>query len=460
MPKPRKTKSKEAVYFTVKPKSVSLDVFDQLILQLKTIMGEVSKIRVERAEDAGVLSEQRKQLLIKVASYLREVKLSQLLLHISPQAPDFDDHDQVASLLLYNFGRYERISAQNNPSNRGLLDSFVIDWGLLHLGSQGRGAGDIESNYQLKTAIPIDFSKVTQLSVGILTVLEHEYQSVVRRLDKIYACSGDYAYGFAIRYRTHPTEDLKDLLTDLGKKGMVGSLDLGWTIGSIGSEIVIVICTGKVGKDTTEKSIEYIQTHLKLLVSNWLDVGVCAGSDKNWPIGTVLVSQEMVIDLKRTKSAGFEKKVIVPLSLTLPKDRSFSLEMTYRNSPRIKGIAVVNPTNVPIFPVKFACPQELINLTDDREAIRSYLVREGCLNPHEEFGIEMEGAGTTLYSNSLSMCIVKAVCDYGDDKKKSWPSDAKVLFQLYAAETAADFAVGLVRDWQHNLKTKKMAARI
>jgi hypothetical protein len=89
--------------------------------------------------------------------------------------------------------------------------------------------------------------------------------------------------------------------------------------------------------------------------------------------------------------------------------------------------------------------------------MRAFLKQANHLATDEEFGMEMEGAGTTLYSHSSTMCIIKAVCDYGDDSKATWPVGSKVLYQLYAAETAAEYAMNVVKDWNNTITSKKAA---
>jgi nucleoside phosphorylase len=461
MGSPTNPKSSAAASYSVRPRSLTVEAFDELIRRLYVIMEEVSIIPVDKGTDAAQLKEKRKQLLMSLSNYMSDLKLAQLLLYLPPGTPGFDDHDQVASSVLYRFNQYEHISDSENPTNRGLIDNFVApQWGEL-IPSGKHIVVDAIEHHNLKSRLPINLLNFTSIRVGILTVLEHEYQSVIRRLDRIYVCSGEYAYGLAIRYRIQPTEDMKDLLARFREMGVVGTLDIGWTIGSIGAETVVVICTGDVGKDNTRESIKHIQKHLKLLVDNWLDVGVCAGSDKSWPIGTVLVSHEKVVDLERTGSDRFEKgNVIAPLLLSRPTEGTFSVQTSYRRVPRMNRVPVAPSESVPIYFVKFACVPDVIRLTHDKEAIRAYLVREGLLLSGEEFGMEMEGVGTTLHTNSSTMCVIKGVCDHGDNLKKSWPSEAKVLYQLYAAETAADYAVSLVRDWDNKVQSKKAASAV
>lgn len=449
-------------FYSIKPRSLPPDGLDVLIRRLKLLLVELSATQIDKGHgDAGKLGPAKRDLLLKVSNYLRTVKNAQLLLHMSPEPTMFDDHDQVASSILYRFIQYEHVRASYNYSLSFFIDKIVSDWGKLLATGKDRPTKRVN---QLKLRSPgqLVFSKPRLLKVGFATVLEHEYQSVVRRLDRIYACSGEEAHGLGFRYRTHPTEDLKDLLKDLTEMGILSNLDIGWTVGAIGQKKVIVICTGKVGKKTTSDSINSIQDTLNITVENWLDVGVCAGSDVTWPIGTVLVSQGLVVDLKRTATARFEEvDKIKPIRFALPKGRKFWLKTSYRRVPDSTSIQVAPPNNIPVFPVKFACPTEVINLKNDRNAIRRYLTNKGHLSSNEEFGIEMEGAGTTLHPDSSTMCIIKAVTDYADQKsKKSLAPGTKVLYQLYAAETAAEYAVGLVRNWTNKTVHRKLTPRI
>jgi nucleoside phosphorylase len=449
-------------FYSIKPRSLPPDGLDVLIQRLKLLLVELSATQIDKGlGDAGRLGAAKKDLLLKVSNYLRTVKNAQLLLHIPPEPTTFDDHDQVASSILYRFTQYEHVRASYNYSLSVFIDKIVSDWGKLLATGKDLPTKRV-NQLKLRSADQLSFSKSRLLKVGFVTVLEHEYQSVVRRLDKIHACSGEEAYGLGFRYRTHPTEDLKDLLKDLTDMGILSNLDIGWTVGSIGQKKVIVICTGKVGKQTTSDSIDSIQDTLNITVENWLDVGVCAGSDATWPIGTVLVSQSLVIDIKRTASDRFEEvNKIKPIRFALPKGRKFSLKTSYRRVPDSTHIQVAAPNNIPVFPVMFACPTEVIRLKNDRNAILSFLRDKGYLNSDEEFGIEMEGAGTTLHPNSSTMCIIKAVTDYGDKKsKKSLAPGTKVLYQLYAAETAAEYAVSLVRNWTNKAVIRKLTPRI
>lgn len=451
------TKSpKVTVPYSIRPKCLPPEEFREIIRRLNTVISEVAGLRVDFTRQVVKAGEKKKQLLLKVSRYLSEVKIAQLLLHISPNARGFDDHDLVASLILHQFNYYEHVCHPESPTTRLHIDSYVREW-MDILPANKQIVIERAEGIGLKSQIEFDFSKLKVLNVGILTVLEHEYQSIIRRLDRVYACSGNYAEGSAIRYRANPSDDLKDISTRLRN---LTKREIGWTIGLIGSETVVVICVGDVGKDNARSSIYDIQDRLNFGVEHWLDVGVCAGTNKDWPIGTVLISDKKVIDLKRLGTGTFaETDVITPLALPLPTCGTFSLDRSYRRIPQfVENIPVAHPHNIKVLPVKFACVPDVIKGNADREAIRSLLLRSNHLSSDEEFGIEMEAAGTTLYGDSPTMCIIKAVCDYADDSKASWPPGTKNLYQLYAAETAADYMASLVKNWHDIVKPKEVGS--
>jgi hypothetical protein len=58
----------------------------------------------------------------------------------------------------------------------------------------------------------------------------------------------------------------------------------------------------------------------------------------------------------------------------------------------------------------------------------------------------MEAQGAARFEDE-SVCVVKAICDYADDRKgKLWSPEEKMEVQLYASELAADFVSQLIRN--------------
>src|ERR1051325_6088032 len=94
--------------YSVRPQAVTSETIDELMTRLDVIMDLMSGIPVNTVsfDDAGTAKEQKKQLFIKVWDYLNNLRMVQLLLQVSPDAPGFDDHDQVASSILYRFSEY------------------------------------------------------------------------------------------------------------------------------------------------------------------------------------------------------------------------------------------------------------------------------------------------------------------------------------------------------------------
>lgn len=457
---------KSPPFYSVRPQAVTYEAIDELMERLELIMSLLSGIPVDKHPyEAANAMQQRRRLFIKVRNYLNDLRMAQLLLHLPSTAPEFDDHDQVASSILDMFTEYENVSLDPaSPIRRGLIDEITPGWENL-LPRNKRMVKSAIKDKGLISLPRVNFSEPPPVNIGVLTALEHEYQSVVRRLERIYACSDKYSYGYAIRYRKRPTDDLKDIATELKEVGI--STGVGWTIGSIGTEMVMVICTGEVGKDSSRRSIRLIQERLNLSPDNWLDVGVCAGSNEKWPIGTVLISSDSIFDLTRTGSNRFrldDDRVIRPLDLPIQPSGKFTIRTAYRRAPQnvVKGVPVAAPEGVPVLHVKFACVPDVIRDSVDREGLEKCLVDSGYLNKGEGFGMEMEGTGAPLFRDVPTMCIIKSVCDYGDNLKGgTWPPGAKMLFQLYAAETAAEYASVVIKDWSNviNLATKRMAVK-
>lgn len=356
-------------------------------------------------------------------------------------AAHYEDHDRLASTLLYLVARFQTMQ---NAKHRDVLSSFHR-WCFSRVSKYDSHAGGM-----IEEIVRPPRHKDT-FDVGILTVLEHEYQSVVRRLDDIYCCTDDHSYGFAILDRRRPNQDLKEL----GKPRR----STGWTHGRIGKTNVLVVCTGPPpkdanSKDTTTAALEAIsRVFSHKPARGWLVVGVCAGTNEQWPIGTVLASEGSVFDMRSSHTQGSPEKsrfklmeTIVPSEWLIWTRKNASLEVLFRPIPNADAlkVQVARPTSVPVRRVKFACTHQVVNSTKARKELCNHLQADKKIRPNEEIGIEMEGAGVAAFGGS-SVCVVKAVCDYANNAKAKGWEKFKVLFQLFAAETAADFVVQAIR---------------
>jgi len=279
-------------------------------------------------------------------------------------------------------------------------------------------------------------SESESYEVGILTALEHEYQSVVRRLDEVTACTDDDSYGMAILDRQNSSSDLKD--DALERRRLVG-----WCRGRIGKQRVLIVCSGRVGREGTQAAVEEVELLYGVPSWGWLVVGVCGTTAPDLPIGAILVSQP-IIDVVRTASRRFAiTSCIEAIDIAIPDSGTYALKDLFRRPLVVRPVTVVDPAVVPVIRMPFVCPPQLINETSDRSALREFLITKKVIGKNQHLGIEMEGSGVPTAINPSS-AVIKAVCDYADDRKKSWSSELKVALQLFAAETAADFAVSVV----------------
>jgi nucleoside phosphorylase len=356
-------------------------------------------------------------------------------------AEHYQDHDRLASTLLYLVARFQKMQ---NAKQRDFLPSFDR-WCFTRVSRyDGHTAGII------RAMLPLLRHRETY-DVGILTVLEHEYQSVIRRLDEIFSCTDDHSYGFAILDRRKPDQDLKKI----GKP----QRSTGWTHGRIGKTNVLVVCTGPPAddansKDTTTAALDAISRVFSHKPERgWLVVGVCAGTNEKWPIGTVLVSEDSLFDMRSSHTQGSSEKsrfklmgTITPCEWLTWTGKNAALEVLFRPIPNADGlqVQVAKPTSVPVRRVKFACTHQVVNATKARLELCNHLRADKKIRKDEEIGIEMEGAGVAAFGES-SVCVVKAVCDYANNSKAKGWEKFKVLFQLFAAETAADFVVQAIK---------------
>jgi nucleoside phosphorylase len=203
-----------------------------------------------------------------------------------------------------------------------------------------------------------------------------------------------------------------------------------------------VLCTGSKGKDATTAAVDFANRLLLLPQKHWIVVGICATTDDACPIGTVLVSTGAIYNVNRTHSQGFETEdTITPT----PFVTRATLEMTalFRRPPEHDAEPVAKPRRVPVKAVPFACTNEVINMKADRDALQTHLC--STLPAMVHFGIEMEGTGIASFGQS-PVAVIKSVSDYSDERKSDWPPGVKTLFQLYAAETAAEYVAQALRE--------------
>jgi|GEM_PF-5695077 len=410
---------------------------------VEAVLSYLTKVNLA-IRDLSVNSDEKRQLkndiLVCASEYQRCLALINDTRQALQRAQHYEDQDRLASTLLYLVTRFHRMQSAKRED---LLPSFDR-WCFTRVhGINHHAAGIIRSK------LPRLTHKET-FDVGILTVLEHEYQSVVRRLDEIYRCTDDHSYGFAILDRRKPDQDLKKV----GKP----QRSAGWTHGRIGKTDVLVVCTGPAettnSKDTTTdvlNGISRVFSHTP--ERGWLVVGVCAGTNEKWPIGTVLVSAGSLFDVRSSHTQGSPEKsrfkimdTIAPSAWLYRSGSTTNLEVLFRPVPTADEISVkvAQPRLVPVRWVKFACTHQVVNSTKARNELCNHLRADKKIRQNEEIGIEMEGAGVSAFGGN-PVCVVKAVCDYANNAKAKGWEKFKVLFQLFAAETAADFVVQGIR---------------
>jgi nucleoside phosphorylase len=377
----------------------------------------------------------RIELATRVArQYGREVRLALHTLRLEA-GELFNDHDQLASLILFLAHRLSHVLAPTGARSRQNLFTMIMDaW---------RDANE-HNAVSYVPQIGLGPVAVTQKpEIGILTVLEHEFQSVLRRLDRINRMSDDSGYGFAILDRAKPEDELKNHVRDGG-----GAREIGWADGIVGAHRVLVVCSGKAGSDRANAAIREVEKLPGNVIPRlgWIVVGVCAGTDSRWPIGSVLVSHGMIIGVRRPKARAYEAlKPVVPMEIALKNGRT-AMQRVYRRTPSglVPDVRVASADKILLRKVKFACSDHVVNEAADRAELHAFLRRKKLVAEDEHVAIEMEGVGAA-FSTQKRTAIVKGVCDYADDAKGAWPEGPKMLLQLYAAETAADVAIEIVR---------------
>lgn len=366
-------------------------------------------------------------LLSSLQEYRRSI---QPLLWIPDfEPPDvFDDHDQLASLFLYQVARFMSIRRHGHGIDDVSLLSNFRDRLLEVHNSSG-----IEFHACFPPSqIP------TGCEIGIVTVLEHEYQSVVRRLDTVKDQTDVKSFGQAILDRKCTFQDPKKLGTP--------ARSTGWTRGTLAGKTVTVICTGSAGAISTLDSVKKAVHHLGPPGEGWMVVGVCGASTDDWPLGSVLVSDRFICDLRVHSWTEIELVGQVRPAYIRRPEANYNARDLFRRPPALSKLAVklASPDAVPVLVVPFACTNEVVNHPEQRDLVRQALIQCNLRNG-EEFGIEMEAKGVAAFGGS-AVRIVKAICDYADKRKGGgWSGKTKMEIQLYAAEIAADFAAAVIR---------------
>jgi nucleoside phosphorylase len=418
------------------PQNVSRGDIEAILTNLANINSAIRELSVDTDEKFQL----KNDILVRTNEYQRCLALINDTREALQRAEHYEDHDRLASTLLYLVAQFYRMQ---NAERKDVLSSFDR-WCFTRVCGINELAAGI-----IRATLPL-LNPRENYDVGILTVLEHEYQSVVRRLDKIYSCTDDHSYGFAILDRRQPDQDLKKI----GEP----QRSVGWTHGRIGKTDVLVVCSGPAkaanSKDTTKAVLNVISRVFSHAPKRgWLVAGICAGTNEKWPIGTVLVSEGSLFDIPSSHTQGSSEKsrfkvirTITP-SAWLPRTGpTTALEVLFRpvpNANQIK-IKVAKPASIPVRRVKFACTHQVVNSTKARNELCNLLRVQNKIGKKEEIGIEMEASGVSAFGD-VPVCTVKAVCDYANDAKAKGWEKFKVLFQLFAAETAADFVVQAIR---------------
>lgn len=315
---------------------------------------------------------------------------------------------------------------------------------IQNLGSEARSKFDVYSENERTN------------DIGIYTALEHEFQSVVRRLDRVHIITSRDGPGHEILRRIADTHDAKEAATEKSTYG------IGVAIGKIGSKTVLVVCGGKMLNGDNDVldgilNISQVMSELKkfrLRARRWCIVGVCGASNEQLPLGTTLISNA-VHKVKYKASKTFKYKKSYPQMPFFSAERSFQTELKYqfrcdkalREVAEKEGFELADPKRVQVKRSAFACVDHVIKTNADRKAIYKALHDQGHLNNYEHFGIEMEHNGVADHTK-LPTIVIKSVCDYADERKAEWSDEMKNLIQLYAADVAGDIAVDLIRSMQ------------
>ena len=407
------------------PRCASPETFRDLHSTLRRVTEQLAQLPFEYwspVPQDDVKRKIRQELPFRLQEYARSVRFVYELRQMTPGGKGFQDHDWLASYLLYFYSQYNKVR-EHDDADRSLS--------YLTLLTQALTVADHRAANLFREANSPAGRFTGRYDVGILTVRPAEYHSVVRRLDTVERCTGPGTHGFQLLERKTTTEDLS--------KDVEGG-HLGWTVGRIGKCRVLVLCTCRKGKEATKEALDAAVS----MFNNaprvyWLVVGFCATTNVQWPVGTILVSQQAILDVKRTHSRRFDVQAnITPVPI--PAEDRFACRALYRRPPidNPPAVRIARPQRVSVKSVPFACTGEVINEEKDREALRRQVCGLAGLDPATHIGIEMEGAGIAAFGQA-PVGIVKAVSDYADEKKSDQAKELQVLLQLYAAETAADY---------------------
>lgn len=174
-----------------------------------------------------------------------------------------------------------------------------------------------------------------EASLLFVTALDHEFQSMVRRLDKVHAITGERHFGCRQSIFLDEKAELKEFTFDgafgraggrnhLGRPsssdaGMQLEAQTGWAFGVMQGVQVAVVCVGVYGADTTSNSIDAFrkfrpgleQPIRPLLPEVWCVVGVCGTTaSRAVGIGELVLSKGVAFSLeKMPQHAAIQREV-------------------------------------------------------------------------------------------------------------------------------------------------------
>lgn len=479
------------------PKSTSEEVFKKIIIKIDAIVESFGVIEksdeyvksIHQEDEIALVVE---QLVIGCKKLFTDQRKN-LQLHLSNLSkPDWVQEkgaDFAASQALYYVMSFNKLYDRDpnpmdvtyfNPSKRTFFHDYKLKVAQAELTYERREEAVTQyshpAHYLVKKcklevhSLLDDFlsyvdslhpEPITSHEVGIekfchiYTVLEHEYQSVVRRLDYVKATTAkERRFGFAIVDRKNSAEDLKDTLENEIRPRLGKPLSAGFTSGYIGHHKVLVVCTGNYGKKGDKLfreiknaiALEGFNKGLYLCESDTIYiVGVCGSTDSELPLGSTLISREKIIEVER-KNSNHKWNITRDFVLDDNDDISNYSEKCERlycfvESKLPPGVAALRGDRFKVVARKFICSPEVVNNTEARNNLLSHLRDEKRLDSSEHVGLEMEGGSLCF---GLDRYVVKSISDYADDGKGGWDGKLKNEIQLFAAEMAAESLVHLL----------------
>lgn len=443
------------------PSSASRDKFEEQLLKLEELENELKQYIRNRPHSIYPPdnSEPIFQNLIRHIREMLNSRESELRDHLdrAESSSDYGEFDRLSSRAVFINSKLIGLCSQGTSSLEGRDLKYRID--TLTVSMKSRDAEKLltkilDKILEIKSlrasTLPENLHLRTTNSTGIVTVLEHEYQSVVRRLDHVLYTTDEDSYGFGILKRDNDGQDLKEINERLYADQKFSAERTGWTLGFRQKRLIVVICTGFAGDQVVEKCIEHfskIQPEIKKMAgfeftppSQWFVVGVCAGVKDTWGLGTVLVANETIIQTRVTHAST--KWMVVRSAMAnnlISSNTRFTPHQLHRPIPEDPcSESKVERTIFSANPVKFICSSVVIDTERARDAVIELVMREGYIAENDDIGIEMEGAGIFDF-RGYNPSVVKATCDYADERKSQWSEESKNRLQLYAAELAAEF---------------------